>query len=96
MNATEAVGWLSSVVLLITIGKQVYKQWQAGSSEGVSIWLFAGQLIASTGFTIYSWLVDNWVFVVTNALMIVNALAGFWITTRQHRHQAPDVTTPHR
>ncbi len=94
MGATEAVGWISSIVLLLTIARQIYKQWQAGSSEGVSIWLFAGQLVASTGFTIYSWLVDNWVFVVTNALMMINALVGFWITTRQRQDSSPDTATP--
>jgi len=94
MDATEAVGWISSIVLLLTIARQIYKQWQAGSSEGVSIWLFAGQLVASTGFTIYSWLVDNWVFVVTNALMMINALVGFWITTRQRQDSSPDTATP--
>ena len=79
----EAIGWASSVILVVTIAKQVHKQWQAGTSEGVSIWLFVGQLAASAGFTVYSVLVKNWVFVVTNAFMVVNALIGFWITRRQ-------------
>lgn len=85
---TELIGWASSVILVLTIAKQVYKQWQAGTSEGVSLWLFIGQLAASTGFTIYSVLVHNWVFVVTNALMLVNGLAGFWITRRQKKRTA--------
>jgi MtN3 and saliva related transmembrane protein len=88
MSAVDALGWLSSVVLLVTIGKQIHKQWRSGTSEGVSTWLFIGQVVASTGFTIYSWLVNNWVFVVTNALMVVNALVGFWLTRRQH-HDDP-------
>ena len=82
---TELIGWASSVILVLTIAKQVHKQWQAGTSEGVSLWLFIGQLAASTGFTIYSVLVHNWVFVVTNALMLVNGLAGFWITRHQKK-----------
>ncbi|HEY0407186.1 MAG TPA: hypothetical protein VGC89_15750 [Pyrinomonadaceae bacterium] len=84
MNATEIVGWVSSVILVLTIGKQVYKQWHEGSSEGVSSWLFVGQMAASLGFTIYSWLVGNKVFVVTNSLMLLNALVGFGIV-RRHR-----------
>jgi hypothetical protein len=71
------------VILVLTIAKQIWKQWQAGTSEGVSLWLFIGQLAASGGFTVYSWLVHNWVFVVTNALMVVNALLGMAITRRQ-------------
>lgn len=87
MNATEMVGWASSVILVLTIGKQVYKQWHEGSSEGVSKWLFIGQMAASLGFTIYSWLVGNMVFVVTNALMLLNALIGFGIVLRHRRRK---------
>lgn len=82
---TEAIGWLSSFILLLTIGKQIYKQWQAGVSEGVSKWLFIGQTAASFGFSVYSWLLQNWVFVVTNVLMLLSALVGFGITMHQKR-----------
>lgn len=86
MNGGEVIGWASSVILVLTIAKQVWKQWREGSSEGVSIWLFIGQMAASVGFTIYSVIVKNWVFVVTNALMLCNALAGYAIVLR-HRHR---------
>ena len=82
---TEAIGWLSSVVLLVTIAKQVHKQWQSGSSEGVSKWLFVGQMTASAGFTLYSWMVRNWVFVVTNALMFCNAIVGYGVVLHHRR-----------
>lgn len=85
---TEAIGWASSVILVLTIAKQVAKQWHARTSEGVSSWLFVGQLAASAGFTVYSVLVHNWVFVITNALMVVNALVGFGITRHQKRREA--------
>ncbi len=84
---TEAIGWASSVVLVLTIAKQVHKQWREDTSRGVSRWLFVGQLAASLGFTVYSWLVRNWVFVVTNALMLVNGLLGLAIVLR-HRRRA--------
>ena len=88
MSGVDAIGWASSIILILTIAKQVFKQWQSGSSEGVSVWLFIGQLAASTGFTIYSWLIHNWVFVVTNAVMLVSALVGFGITITQHKREA--------
>ncbi len=86
-GATEAVGWASSFILVLTIAKQVYKQWKEGSSENVSKWLFIGQMAASLGFTIYSWLVDNWVFVVTNSLMLLNGLAGLVIVLHHRRRE---------
>jgi uncharacterized protein with PQ loop repeat len=84
---TEAVGWVSSFILVLTIAKQVYKQWHEDSSEGVSKWLFIGQMAASLGFTIYSWLVNNWVFVVTNSLMLLNGLAGLGIVLHHRRRE---------
>jgi MtN3 and saliva related transmembrane protein len=87
MNATELIGWCSSFILVLTIGKQVYKQWHEDSSEGVSKWLFVGQISASLGFTIYSWLVKNWVFVVTNSLMLLNGILGLLIVLH-HRRRA--------
>lgn len=84
----EAIGWVSSAILVVTIGKQVFKQWNDDTSKGVSTWLFIGQLAASIGFLIYSMLVRNWVFVVTNALMVVNGLLGYAITARHRRRRA--------
>lgn len=86
---TELVGWASSAVLLATLSRQVLKQWREGTSEGVSRWLFVGQTTASVGFTVYSVLVRNWVFVVTNALILLNAIAGLLIVLRHRRRAAP-------
>jgi uncharacterized protein with PQ loop repeat len=72
----EAVGWLSSTVLLFTLMGQVVRQWRAASVEGVSWWLFAGQIGASTGFLTYSVLIDNPVFIVTNALILATSITG--------------------
>jgi hypothetical protein len=47
--------------------------------------LFVGQLGASVGFTIYSLLVRNWVFAVTNGIMVINGLIGYGITVRHKR-----------
>ncbi len=84
----EVIGWTSSFILLLTIGKQIYKQWQEESSKGVSKWLFIGQVAASTGFAIYSWMVGNWVFVVTNILMLFSALIGLGIVFYHRRNSA--------
>jgi uncharacterized protein with PQ loop repeat len=87
MNATELIGWCSSFILVLTIGKQVYKQWQEGTSEGVSKWLFIGQMSASLGFIIYSWLVNNWVFVVTNLVMLMSGVVGFGIVLHHRKRE---------
>lgn len=84
---TEALGWFSSGILVVTIARQVWLQWRTGRSEGISPWLFIGQAIASLGFTIYSALVGNVVFVVTNGLLTLSALTGLAIVMH-HRRRA--------
>jgi uncharacterized protein with PQ loop repeat len=85
----ELLGWLSSLVLLITILAQIHKQWRERTGSGVSSFLFIGQTAASLGFTVYSALVGNWVFTVTNGLMLLSAITGWYITARFKRAQAP-------
>lgn len=81
----EVLGWISSGLLVLTIAKQIFKQWQEKTSEGVSKWLFIGQATASAGFIVYSWMVRNWVFVVTNTLMLLNAFIGIGIVLYYRR-----------
>lgn len=76
---TEIIGWTSSLILLTTLIKQVYKQWKDGTSEGISKWLFIGQLCASVGFVVYSYLVGSWVFMVTNSLLTINNMIGIYL-----------------
>jgi MtN3 and saliva related transmembrane protein len=67
---TELIGWTAATILPATIGRDVYSQWRKRSSQDVSRWLFIGQITASIGFVIYGWLLRDWVFVVTNVLML--------------------------
>jgi MtN3 and saliva related transmembrane protein len=85
----EVIGWLSSLILLATVIAQLRKQWSERSTRGVSKWLFFGQAAASLGFTVYSTLVHNWVFVVTNALLLVSALTGCVLTLRFQKKERP-------
>ena len=75
----EIIGYASSLILLITIASQLVRQWQSGTSKGISIWLFVGQLAASVGFTIYSILTGSAVFTLTNACLSVTAATGIGI-----------------
>lgn len=86
---TEIIGWASSLILLLTLIRQVYKQWHDGKTEGVSSLLFIGQLLASIGFTIYSYQVGNWVFTITNGLLTLNNILGiclyFYFSSREKK-----------
>lgn len=79
------LGWVSSLVLLATLVQQVVMQWRCRKSTGVSPWLFAGQFISSAGFSLYSYLLGNWVFLCTNLALLANAGLGQWVTVRNRR-----------
>lgn len=85
MKGADIIGWAASLVLLLTIGRQVYTQYRTRSTAGVSHWLFIGQLAASVGFSIYSWLLGNWVFLISNLALLVTAILGQIIYRRNCR-----------
>ncbi len=85
IGIAEFIGFTSSFILVLTIGKQVYKQYKEGKSEGVSKWLFIGQMAASFGFLTYSVMKGDSVFILTNALMVLNGFIGLAIVLKHRR-----------
>lgn len=81
----DVVGWAASAVLMATLVQQVIKQANDDSAQGVSKWLFAGQIVASIGFIVYSAMVGSIVFVVTNSCILVTAIVGQIITAKKRR-----------
>jgi len=72
----DIIGWTASIILLATLIRQIVKQARGGNDAGVSKWLFIGQSAASVGFIVYSVLLDNRVFIVTNTCILATAIAG--------------------
>jgi uncharacterized protein with PQ loop repeat len=81
------LGWISSVILLLTLMGQVLQQWRSQTVAGVSPWLFWGQISASVGFVAYSALINNRVFIVTNTLILITAIAGQVILRYKRRRE---------
>ena len=79
------MGWFATTILIATIGRQTYTQWRDKTTAGVSSWLFIGQLVASTGFVIYSAMLGNVVFVVSNCFLLAIAGVGQWLYKRNEK-----------
>jgi uncharacterized protein with PQ loop repeat len=82
----EPLGWLASLILLSTISRQIWRQAYAPTVEGVSKWLFIGQMSASVLYLVYSILVKNPVFMASNAALLVAGIVGQVIYLRR-RHE---------
>lgn len=88
MESADLVGWGASAVLIATLARQTWHQWRDPDPRGVSHWLFLGQTAASVGFVVYSWLLGNVVFIVTNSLILVTAIVGQLVFWRAQRRAA--------
>jgi MtN3 and saliva related transmembrane protein len=85
MDGPDLVGWIASGILIATLARQSWHQWKDPDPRGLSHWLFVGQIAASVGFITYSWLLHNWVFIVTNTLILLTAVVGQIVFLRARR-----------
>ena len=83
----EYVGWFGAFALVVTIGAQVLKQFRSGTSEGVSAWLFVGQILGAGSFLAYAISVGDRVFIAAQATLLMLSIAGMWIFVL-HRRRA--------
>ena len=81
----EAIGWVSTAILLATLMRQVYTEWKSSTAAGLSKWLFTGQVAASIGFVTYSLLLGNWVFMGSNIAILAVAIVGQVLFVRKKR-----------
>jgi uncharacterized protein with PQ loop repeat len=79
----DAIGWMASGVLVLTLSRQIHTQVRDPEARGVSRWLFAGQIASSCGFIAYSCLVGNLVFIITNAAILLTAIVGQAVVWRR-------------
>lgn len=84
----DLIGWAASAILIATLVRQIFIQSKDKDAKGVSKWLFVGQILASVGFIAYSVLVENWVFIVTNACILLTAVVGQAMVWRKGKHHA--------
>jgi uncharacterized protein with PQ loop repeat len=87
VKAADFIGWGSSLVLLATLMRQVHTQWKMKATAGLSKWLFIGQLTASAGFVVYSYMLRNWVYVSSNIALLVTAIVGQALYLHNKRSQ---------
>lgn len=90
MKSVDLIGWASSFILLLTIGRQVHTQSKTGATGGVSKWLFIGQFAASTGYVVYSYLLHNWVFLCSNLALLITAIIGEALYAHNRRHHGSE------
>ena len=92
-TSTQWIGWAASALLFLTLAGQLRAQWRARSTEGVSPVLYGGQILASVGFATYSAMIGNWVFIITNGLLVGAAVMGLVLWFRFRREERAEEET---
>lgn len=78
----EVIGWVSSFILILTLSVQIKKQYREKTSQGVSRYLFLGQVCSEVGFVIYSLMIENWIFMATNIILLIENFIGLYLTLK--------------
>ena len=85
MKPLDLIGWAATLILVATLLRQIHTQWRAPDVQAVSAWRVVGQISASLLFIVYSAALRNYVFVATNTLVLLTAVAGQLLQTLKRR-----------
>lgn len=86
MNTAEILGYAAGAMTAFTFLPQVIKTWQSKSAKDISMNMF---LIAFTNeimWLVYGIMLDNWVIISTNAVMLIMSAIMIWLKIR-YNHQ---------
>lgn len=85
MLAVDILGYAAGAVTAFTFLPQVIKTWRERSAKDISLNMF---LIAFTNeimWLVYGIMLDNWVIISTNAVMLVMSGIMIWLKLRYSR-----------
>lgn len=87
MLMQELIGWGSALVLLPTFGVQTYRQWHDRHEHAgaISLWFFVLAFVGTLGQFVYSWMLNNWVYLALNGVLTVNNAIGLGIAAYRSR-----------
>lgn len=65
------LGYAAGAVTAFTFLPQVVKTWKEKSAKDVSLWMFVIAFINEIMWLVYGIMIQNWVIILTNAVMLV-------------------------
>jgi MtN3 and saliva related transmembrane protein len=82
MGFTEIVGYSAGAVTTLTFLPQVIKTWKERSAKDVSLWMFIIAAVNEVMWIGYGVLKDDWVIILTNAIVLVMSLTMIYLKLR--------------
>jgi MtN3 and saliva related transmembrane protein len=74
MNGVEILGYAAGFITSLTFLPQVIKTWKVKSAKDISLMMFIIAAINEVMWIAYGILLDNWVIILTNAVVLSMSL----------------------
>jgi len=79
MTGTEILGYAAGAITSLTFLPQVIKTWKQKSAKDVSLMMFIIAAINEIMWVVYGALLDNWVIILTNAIVLAMSLTMIYL-----------------
>lgn len=86
MTPAEILGYAAGALTAFTFLPQVLKTWKEKSAKDISLNMFIIAFVNEIMWLVYGFMIDNWVIILTNAVMLV--MSGIMIMLKmKYNHQ---------
>ena len=82
MNFTEVLGYTAGAITSLTFLPQVIKTWKVKSAKDISLMMFIIAAVNEVMWIAYGGLLDNWVIILTNAIVLSMSLIMIFFKLR--------------
>ena len=85
MTGTDILGYAAGAITSLTFLPQVVKSWKEKSAKDVSLLMFIIAAINEVMWIVYGALLDNWVIILTNAIVLAMSLTMIYLKLSYNR-----------
>ncbi|MBL7725894.1 MAG: SemiSWEET transporter [Chitinophagaceae bacterium] len=86
MTAADMLGYAAGALTAFTFLPQVLKTWKEKSAKDVSLYMFIIAFVNEIMWLVYGVMINNWVIILTNAVMLIMSGIMIWLKMR-YNHQ---------
>lgn len=82
MSGTDILGYAAGAITSLTFLPQVIKTWKEKSAKDVSLMMFIIAAVNEVMWIVYGALLNNWVIILTNAIVLAMSLTMIFLKLR--------------
>ncbi len=82
MSGTDILGYSAGAITSLTFLPQVIKTWKLRSARDVSLLMFIIAAVNEIMWIVYGALLDNWVIILTNSIVLAMSLTMIFFKLR--------------